>query len=147
VTGKSAIHICFEEEIIMRLSFWKRMGFLGLLLGMSVLWNCAGLQTPVQIGEGKSPLLIKASDFKFEPNNISLSEPGPLALKVENVSGIAHNITIKNSEGQILTSAELPAKATVSLEVNLPGAGVYEMYCDKPFHPAMGMKGQITVGK
>jgi len=66
----------------MRLSFWKRMGFLGLLLGMSVLWNCAGLQTPVQIGEGKSPRLIKASDFKFEPNNISLSEPGPLALKV-----------------------------------------------------------------
>jgi plastocyanin len=131
----------------MRPFFWKKLGILGILLGMSVLLGCAGLQTPVQIGEGKSPLLVKASDFKFEPNNIRLDEPGTLSLKVENVSGIAHNITIKNSEGQIIANADLPAKATVSLEVNLPGKGVYEMYCDKPFHPTMGMKGQITVGQ
>ncbi|HMK66715.1 MAG TPA: plastocyanin/azurin family copper-binding protein [Thermodesulfobacteriota bacterium] len=131
----------------MRKSFRKRIGILGLLLGMGVVMGCAGLQTPVQISEVKSPLLIKASDFKFEPNNIRLAEPGTLSLKVENISGIAHNITIKNSEGQILANADLPAKATVSLEVNLTGTGVYEIYCDKPFHTSMGMKGQIIVGK
>jgi plastocyanin len=131
----------------MRTIFWKGRMILGLLTGMSLLLGCAGLQTPVQISEGKSPLLIKASDFKFEPNNIRLAEPGTLSLKVENVSGIAHNLTIRNSEGQTLAQADLPAKATVSLEVNLPSTGVYEMYCDKPFHPTLGMKGQITVGK
>ena len=128
-------------------SFRKRLGIFGLLMGLFVVFGCAGLQNPVQIGETKSPLLIKASDFNFEPNNISLPEPGTLTLKVENVSGTTHNITIKNPEGQVLNSTDLPPKQTVSVEVNLPKPGTYEMYCDKAFHTTMGMKGQITVGK
>jgi len=131
----------------MRTTFRKDLKILGVLIGMMVLFGCAGLQNEVQVNEGKGPLLIKASDFKFEPNNIRLPEPGPLSLKVENISGVVHNITIKDSEGKIITSTDLPAHTTVSIEVNLPKPGAYEMYCDKPFHTGMGMKGQIVVGK
>jgi plastocyanin len=131
----------------MRRSFWKRWGIWGFFAGMMILSGCAGLQAPVQISRGQSPLLIKAGDFNFEPNNIRLPEPGTLSLKVENISGTAHNLTIKNPEGQILNSTDLPPRATVSVEVTLPTPGTYEMVCNKPFHTTMGMKGQIIVGK
>jgi plastocyanin len=131
----------------MRPSFWKRWGILGLGAGMILLSGCGGLQAPVQIGEAKGSLLIKAGDFYFDPNNLRLSGPGRLTLKVENVSGTTHNITIKNPEGQVLNSTDLPPKTTVPVEVDLAIPGTYEMDCNKPFHTAMGMKGQIIVGR
>ena len=89
---------------------------------------------------------IKASSFEYRPNNIKVPELGPLTLVVENISGIEHNITVTNPEGQVLKSVNLPPKKTTSVSIVLPAYGTYDFYCDKPFHAILGMKGQIQVG-
>jgi uncharacterized cupredoxin-like copper-binding protein len=67
-------------------------------------------------------------------------------VEVENISGMEHNFTIKNPEGQVLKSFILPPKKMISETLDLDNPGKYEFYCDKPFHATLGMKGQIQVG-
>jgi plastocyanin len=98
-------------------------------------------------GAGDKAVMITASSFKFEPNVIQAQRGDVLALKIENVSDGAHNLTIKDPRGDIVKSVDLPARETVHLVVDFPEAGVYEIYCDKPFHDTMGMKGRIEVHK
>jgi plastocyanin len=120
-----------------------------LLVAVLAIVGCAGLGAPVTVKspeEGNRVIHLKASSFEFEPNNIRVPEVGPLMLEVENISDTQHNITIKNSEGQVLISLGLPPNKTISETLDLPDPGKYEFYCDKPFHATLGMKGQIQVG-
>ena len=113
-----------------------------ILKGVLSSQNSEGVAT----GEGNNVIHLKASSFEFEPNNIRIPKPGPLTVEVENISGIEHNFTIKNPEGQVLKSFVLSPKETISETLNLTDIGNYEFYCDKTFHATLGMKGQIQVG-
>ena len=106
---------------------------------------CAGLQPEVTVspGGGEKVLAVKASSFKFEPNNIKAYTGDVILLKIENVSGSGHNVTITNPQGQVIQSAELPAGKVTDVSVTLSEKGVYDYYCDKPFHSAFGVKGRI----
>ncbi len=106
---------------------------------------CAGLQPEVTVSPGgvEKVLAVKANSFKFEPNNIKAYTGDVILLKIENVSGSGHNFTIKNPQGQVIQSAELPAGKVTDVSVTLSEKGVYDFYCDKPFHSAFGMKGRI----
>ena len=94
---------------------------------------------------GTMEVSMKASSFKFEPSTIQLKRTGNLVIRVHNDSSAEHNITVKDPQGKIIASVDLPANKTVSLNVDLKTAGKYEFYCDKPLHAAFGMKGEITV--
>lgn len=122
--------------------YWKL--YLGVLLLLS---SCAGLQPEVTVspGGGEKVLAVKASSFKFEPNNIKAYTGEVILLKIEDVSGSGHNFTIKNPQGQVIQSADLPAGKVTDVRVTLSEKGVYDFYCDKPFHSAFGMKGRIEV--
>jgi uncharacterized cupredoxin-like copper-binding protein len=128
--------------------FWKRVRTVGFWAGLLAIWGCASLQAPFQVNtsEEGQEVFVTADDHTFSPNNIQIEKPGSLTLKVENVSDKTHNITLKNPQGDILKSVDLPPKRTIPLTVDLPGTGKYEFYCDKPFHPTLGMVGQIVVG-
>lgn len=130
-------------------NFAKRLAETILLAGLLVTVSCAGMGAPVTAPspeQGKRVIDMKANNFEFQPNNIKVPEPSALTLTVENISDEEHNLTIKNPEGQVLKSVDLPPKKTVSVTVDLPTSGKYEFYCDKPFHTTLGMKGQIQVG-
>jgi uncharacterized cupredoxin-like copper-binding protein len=110
--------------------------------------SCARLQAPVRptVAEGgKQVVEMKASSFSFDPNNIEAKQGDALTIKIRNVSSIAHNLTIKDPKGQIIQSADLPPNETVTMAVELPEAGTYEFYCNKPLHATFGMKGEIQV--
>ncbi len=91
-------------------------------------------------------LQLKASNFKFEPSTINIPKPGPITLQVENMSDHEHNITVKNPEGRIISSVNLPSKKTTPVQLDLSKPGNYSFYCDKPLHETMGMKGEFKVG-
>jgi plastocyanin len=127
----------------------KRLVETMLLAGVLAVVGCAGLGAPVTVKspqQGERVVHLKVNSFKFEPNNIRVSEVGPLTLALENISDSEHNITIKNPEGQVLKSVDLPPKQTISETLDLPHPGKYEFYCAKLFHATLGMKGQIQVG-
>ncbi|MEJ2696114.1 MAG: cupredoxin domain-containing protein [Candidatus Sulfobium sp.] len=117
---------------------------LGLML---VLTACASQQPLVTIGpaKGETKIEVKASNFKFQPNNIKAYKGGVLVVRIENISDTVHNFTINNPEGRALHSVPLPPRKTTAVKVDLSEPGTYEFYCDKPFHAAFGMKGRIEV--
>ncbi len=88
-------------------------------------------------------LEMKASSFDFAPSVIIAQKGSTLVLNITNVSGEAHNITVKNPAGKIIKSEDLPAHKTVTVQIRLATAGFYPFYCDKPFHTTLGMKGHI----
>lgn len=108
---------------------------------------CAGLQPQVTVSPetGKKVIAMKASNFKFVPNNIKAYRGDLIVLEVENVSDSEHNLTIKDPLGQVLQNADIPTKKTVEFRIALPEAGEYDFYCDEPFHATFGMKGRIEV--
>jgi len=110
---------------------------------------CAILQPQAALSEeeGEKVVEMKADSYKFEPNNVKTSEGETILFRVENISNSTHNFTIKNPQKEILKSEALPAKKTTDIKVSFGEPGVYEFYCDKPFHSAFGMKGQVEVAK
>ena len=119
---------------------------IGLLL-MSMA--CAGQQPLVTLGPAKGEVVLdmKASDFKFEPNNIKTFKGDLIVFRVENTSGTGHNFTVKDPHGRALQSMALPPKETVEIRITLSETGIYEFYCDKPFHSGFGMKGRVEVNE
>jgi plastocyanin len=87
---------------------------------------------------------MRASDFRFEPSMIQVYRLGNLLIHVHNASSNEHNITIKDPQGAIVAHADLPPEETVTLEVELKAPGTYRFFCDKPFHPTLGMRGEIV---
>jgi plastocyanin len=125
---------------------WRSLAVLcmGFMLALA---SCASQQPLVTIGpeRGESIIEIKADNFSFKPNNIRAYMGHDLVFRVENVSGTGHNFTVNDPEGHALRSVPLPPKKETIVEVTPEEAGVYEFYCDKPFHSAFGMKGRIEV--
>ncbi len=116
-----------------------------LLMSMA----CASKQPLVTLGPAKGEVVLdmKASDFKFEPNNIKTFKGNVIVFRVENTSGTGHNFTVEDPQGRALQSVALPPKETVEIRVSLAEAGIYEFHCDKPFHSGFGMKGRVEVNE
>jgi plastocyanin len=127
----------------------RRLLALALAAGLVfALSSCSHLHAPVKpmASEGKTKVVeMAASSFEFDPNNIEASQGDLLVIMVMNHSSISHNLTVKDPQGRVIQSVGLPEKQTVRIELALTLAGTYEFYCDKPLHPALGMKGQILV--
>jgi plastocyanin len=132
-----------------RMSMRNRSGALTALwvAALFAFAACASQQPLVTIppAKGEAVVAVKASDFKFEPNNIKAYKGDVLVFQIENISGSGHNFTIKDPKGRVVQSISLPSKETVLVKVSLSEPGTYEFYCDKPFHSTFGMKGQIVV--
>jgi|GEM_PF-788403 len=101
----------------------------------------------VQAREGGAAVDIKASDYKFTPNNLEAHVGDRLEFRIENVSATNHNFTIKNPAGETLRSIALPAHLTVTVTVDLPVEGTYPFHCDVGLHAELGMKGWLKVTK
>ncbi len=126
----------------------KRNYFLlGLVCSLCAIFACAGLQPQITATHEMNDkgLVIKADSFKFKPNNLKASQGDVLVLKVENVSDAAHNLTIEDPNRNKVQNVDLPSKKTVEIKVELSKVGIYNFYCNKTFHPTLGMKGQIEV--
>lgn len=122
----------------------KHLYYLMVLL---LLPACAGRQQQVAVGPeaGENVVAMSASSFEFEPNNIRAREGDEVVFRITNTSGTGHNFTIRDPQGNILQSVELPEKKTVDVRIRFAESGMYDFYCDKPFHPTLGMKGRVEV--
>jgi plastocyanin len=122
--------------------------YLSVLCMLTLFFSaCAGLQKQLTVDhKGKErTVTVKASDFKFEPNNILTHRGDTINFRVENVSGTKHNFTITDPSGAVLQSVDIPAGNTADVVVNFSEAGIYHFYCDRFLHSSLGMKGQVEV--
>lgn len=126
----------------------KTADFFRALVITAMAWTligCAGKGTLFEVpaGGGEKEVVLKASSFAFDPTVIKARQGDVLLLKVENVAGMDHNLTISSPDGKILASVTLPAGKTVAVPVTLAESGVYAMTCDRPMHTTFGMSGRI----
>lgn len=42
---------------------------------------------------------------------------------------------------------DIPAGSGITASVFFPSPGIYEFYCNRPFHKVLGMKGQVQAIK
>src|SRR5512143_3831397 len=119
--------------------------FVSLLL-VVIFFGCAKLQPQIMVGQGQGSerkIDMQVDSFVFTPNNIKAVQGNIITFNITNVSGKEHNFTITDRQGRIMQSVNLPAKKTVPVTVTLSEAGVYDFFCNKPFHTSLGMKGRI----
>jgi len=116
-----------------------------IVVALTVAACASTQQKPITLDPGEKTLIMKVESFKFEPNVMKAYQGNILTIKLENIAGVEHNITIRSPQGTTVASMDIPAKGTVSLRLNLAEAGVYHFYCDKPLHSTFGMKGEIEV--
>jgi plastocyanin len=95
--------------------------------------------------KGNMEVSMTVSSFHFDPSVIQVGRTGDFIIHAHNVADSDHNLTVKEPQGRVIATVDLPAGETVSLKVDLKVPGTYEFYCDKPMHAAFGMKGEIKV--
>ena len=123
---------------------------LGSAVALLVLLSgCGGHKQTVNVAQAapgqKVTVEMKARNFAFDPAVIVAKKGETLVLKITDVSGEAHNITVKDPAGKVVQEEDIPGHQTITVEIPLTAAGVYSYYCDKPFHSTLGMKGRIEV--
>lgn len=106
---------------------------------------CSHLQKPLDIEHSGKIILMTASDFKFEPNNITTRAGNSLTFSIMNVSPNAHNFTLEDPEGKIMKNVDIPRQQSVQVDADFPKPGTYKFFCNKTGHSALGMKGQVIV--
>jgi uncharacterized cupredoxin-like copper-binding protein len=88
---------------------------------------------------------VHETEYKLNPNTISLAKPGTYAFKAVNDGTTAHALEVEDNGVESKISEIGPGKSS-TLKVTLPKNGTYEIYCPVDGHKALGMKGKITVG-
>ena len=124
-----------------------RRGRAALLLLLISLSGCAGTpddRESVLLSPGENAVALKAGNFSFSPGAITARAGEKLLLLVENASGSEHNLTVEDPDGRTLRSVDLPGREKIAVEIFLEKDGVYQFYCDLPYHRTLGMKGRIT---
>ncbi|HEY7746635.1 MAG TPA: cupredoxin domain-containing protein [Desulfuromonadales bacterium] len=107
--------------------------------------GCASKKAAYQVPPGETGVTVEASSFEFKPNLIHARTGEALLLKVTNVAGRTHNLTVLDPQGESLANVDLPAGQTTEIRLPPLAAGAYPFFCGKPFHPSLGMKGEIRV--
>ncbi len=108
--------------------------------------GCATVPTTTAfVTPGGPALVMKASNFAFDPNSITVHGTGTVTLTITNTGGTGHNITINDPAGKVIDSAEIPPNGTITTQVTFPAPGDYPFTCNHPFHAGFGMKGHFVV--
>jgi plastocyanin len=88
---------------------------------------------------------IHETEYKLNPNTVSVAKPGTYAFNAVNDGTTGHALEVEGNGVETKISTIDPGKSS-TLKVTLPKNGTYEMYCPVDGHKALGMKGTITVG-
>ena len=88
---------------------------------------------------------VHETEYKLNPNTISLAKAGTYAFNAVNDGTTAHALEVEGNGVEQKISEIEPGKSG-TLKVTFPKNGTYEMYCPVDGHKALGMKGKITIG-
>ena len=89
---------------------------------------------------------VHETEYKLNPNTISLAKTGTYSFKDVNDGTITHALAVEGNGVDARISSVAP-RSSGTLKVTLPKAGTYEIYCPVDGHKGLGMEGKITIGK
>jgi plastocyanin len=89
---------------------------------------------------------ISATDFRFEPAEIAVDEPGAVRFRVANDGKSVHALEVESPAGEVVTE-EIRPEGAARLRAVLDKPGSYVMYCPVGNHRELGMEGEIVVAR
>jgi plastocyanin len=96
-------------------------------------------------GPPKGSVVVKMTDFKYDPNTITHAH-GSITFFLENNGTSAHDLTIFDSSGKQISGSELVQPGNdSSYTVTLSTPGTYQFWCTQPGHKDAGMTGTLTI--
>jgi PQQ system protein len=96
-------------------------------------------------GEASQTLRIGEVEFRLEPANLSIAEPGVVEFVVSNDGGTVHALEVEGATGEFETEEIQPGEqARLKADVSEPGT--YKLYCPVGNHEQQGMVGKLVVG-
>jgi uncharacterized cupredoxin-like copper-binding protein len=111
------------------------------LAGLLLVTGCAspgGRQAA-----GPRDITVWASEFKFDPANVTARANQPVRATVRNVGTVVHDWVVQGLEQPVETTAE-PGQGG-AVEFTPTRAGRFRVICAQPGHEAAGMVGQLIV--
>lgn len=90
------------------------------------------------------PIAVTVMDFMLDPADLEVAGP-TVAFEVTNDGPTPHNLTVRDSAGEILMGTEdlsVGENATISGEL---APGDYTIFCALAGHESLGMSGTLTV--
>jgi plastocyanin len=92
-------------------------------------------------GDAMYAVTLVANEFGFQPVQISMAGPGELAVILQNVGLIEHDLLIDGVPGKLLVKPN----ATETGTFRVPKAGTYQFFCSVYGHLQAGMEGTLIV--
>ena len=113
----------------------------GLLLACSALAlsACSGGG-----GGGGGAISVTATDYKFEPANVTVKAGQAVQLTLKNSATQIHDWVPQNVPG-VTAKAEAQANQSVNITFTATTAGTYKVICAQTGHEQLGMVGQLIV--
>ncbi len=90
---------------------------------------------------GGNNVTVTATDFKFDPANITAKAGETVNVTLVNKGTAAHTFVIKDAGVNLRAEPGQTAKGSFTA----PKAGTYDIVCDVPGHADQGMTGKLTV--
>lgn len=113
-----------------------RMPLVAILAVAAIaLFGCNGDDT----GGADGALVIEASEFAFEPENVTIAADTDVEVTIDNVGAVEHDWAIEDLDILIHADAGETATGTVNVPV-----GTWEVICTIPGHAEAGMVGTLT---
>ena len=99
---------------------------------------------PIELIETSFDISVADVEGSEEPLTLTIPAPGTYTFRVANESDIVHALTI-SGHGIEAGTGNIEPGQTVSLEVEFPDAGEYDLFCPVGNHKQLGMDGSVVV--
>jgi len=119
----------------------KRLLF---IFGLLFVLGCQPISEQPQVPTDFIPdkvIDIRAFNFGFEPNEITVNEGEKIRLVVENTQNIRHTFTLP----EFGIDEKLGSSQTVTIDFIADKSGTFEFFCTVLGHRPAGMEGSLEV--
>ena len=118
--------------------------FAAVVLALA-LAGCGGEDGSSGSSAAAKTIEVHLSDFKLDPSQVSVQEPGTYTFRAVNDGETVHALELEG-HGVEEETEDLQPGDTGEFTVELTEAGDYELYCPVDDHRGMGMEGSVQVG-
>ncbi len=142
----SILYVVGELIHLGKLQGQHRTAMVGILLGFflaygSELFIEVGMSVTANQQQASRTIIVEASEFRFSPATIRVTEGEVVKFIVKNTGEIPHEFKLKALGVEVV----IPQGKSVTITVRPPKAGVYNLVCDRPGHLKAGMQGELIV--
>lgn len=93
-------------------------------------------------GGGGGGITVTATEFKFDPANLTVKRGQEVVVTIQNRGTVVHDWVIKDLNVQ---SPKIQPGQSATVRFTPQRSGTFKIECIEPGHAAAGMVGQLTV--